>query len=216
MNVTFPEQYHAADLAGKPAVFKVKINAIKKLVVPELNEELAKELGFESVEDLKTKKTEEIKAREEARIKNEYIGKLLDKVAANSKVEVPFSMVATEVKNRISEMENQLSAQGIGMDMYLQMTGMDRAKLENQIAPMAAGKVKVDLILEAIAKAENLEVSEEEVTAKMTEVARYYGMDLTKLEEELKAHNNYDNFKYTLKGECMMQKAIDLLVETAK
>ena len=216
INVTFPEQYHAADLAGKPAVFKVKINAIKKLVVPELNEELAKELGFESVEDLKTKKTEEIKAREEARIKNEYIGKLLDKVAANSKVEVPFSMVATEVKNRISEMENQLSAQGIGMDMYLQMTGMDRAKLENQIAPMAAGKVKVDLILEAIAKAENLEVSEEEVTAKMTEVARYYGMDLTKLEEELKAHNNYDNFKYTLKGECMMQKAIDLLVETAK
>lgn len=69
INVTFPEQYHAADLAGKPAVFKVKINAIKKLVVPELNEELAKELGFESVEDLKTKKTEEIKAREEARIK---------------------------------------------------------------------------------------------------------------------------------------------------
>ena len=216
INVTFPEQYHAADLAGKPAVFKVKINAIKKLVVPELNEELAKELGFESIEDLKTKKTEEIKAREEARIKNEYIGKLLDKVAANSKVEVPFSMVATEVKNRISEMENQLSAQGIGMDMYLQMTGMDRAKLENQIAPMAAGKVKVDLILEAIAKAENLEVSEEEITAKMTEVAKYYGMDLAKLEEELKTHNNYDNFKYTLKGECMMQKAIDLLVENAK
>ena len=100
--------------------------------------------------------------------------------------------------------------------MYLQMTGMDRAKLENQIAPMAAGKVKVDLILEAIAKAENLEVSEEEITAKMTEVAKYYGMDLAKLEEELKTHNNYDNFKYTLKGECMMQKAIDLLVETAK
>lgn len=216
VNVTFPEQYHAAELAGKPAVFKVKVNSIKTLVTPELNEELAKELGFESVEDLKAKKAEEIKGREEARIKNEYIGKLLDKVAANSKVEVPFSMIATEVKNRISEMEQQLSAQGIGMDMYLQMTGMDRAKLESQIAPMAAGKVKVDLILEAIAKAENLDASEEEVTAKMTEIARYYGMDLAKLEEELKSHNNYDNFKYTIKGECVMQKAIDLLVETAK
>ena len=201
VNVTFPEQYHAADLAGKPAVFKVKVNSIKTVVTPELNDELAKELGFESVEDLKAKKTEEIKAREEARIKNEYIGKLLDKVAANSKVEVPFSMVATEVKNRISEMEQQLSAQGIGMDMYLQMTGMDRAKLENQIAPMAAGKVKVDLILEAIAKAENLDASEEEVTAKMTEVAKYYGMDLAKLEEELNKHNNYENFKYTIKGQ---------------
>lgn len=216
VNVTFPEQYHAAELAGKPAVFKVKVNSIKTLVTPELNDELAKELGFESVEDLKAKKAEEVKAREEARIKNEYIGKLLDKVAATSKVDIPFSMVATEVKNRISEMEQQLSAQGIGMDMYLQMTGMDRAKLENQIAPMAAGKVKVDLILEAIAKAENLDVSDDEVTAKMTEVAKYYGMDLAKLEEELKKHNNYDNFKYTIKGECVMQKAIDLLVETAK
>lgn len=216
VNVTFPEQYHAAELAGKPAVFKVKVNSIKTLVTPELNDELAKELGFESVEDLKAKKAEEVKAREEARIKNEYIGKLLDKVAATSKVDIPFSMVATEVKNRISEMEQQLSAQGIGMDMYLQMTGMDRAKLENQIAPMAAGKVKVDLILEAIAKAENLDASDDEVTAKMTEVAKYYGMDLAKLEEELKKHNNYDNFKYTIKGECVMQKAIDLLVETAK
>ena len=188
VNVTFPEQYHAANLAGKPAVFKVKVNSIKTLVTPELNDELAKELGFESVEDLKAKKAEEVKAREEARIKNEYIGKLLDKVAATSKVDVPFSMIATEVKNRISEMEQQLSAQGIGMDMYLQMTGMDRAKLESQIAPMAAGKVKVDLILEAIAKAENIEVSEDEVTAKMTEVAKYYGMDLAKLEEELNEH----------------------------
>ena len=188
VNVTFPEQYHAANLAGKPAVFKVKVNSIKTLVTPELNDELAKELGFESVEDLKAKKAEEVKAREEARIKNEYIGKLLDKVAATSKVDVPFSMIATEVKNRISEMEQQLSAQGIGMDMYLQMTGMDRAKLESQIAPMAAGKVKVDLILEAIAKAENIEVSEDEVTAKMTEVAKYYGMDLAKLEEELNNH----------------------------
>lgn len=192
VNVTFPEQYHAANLAGKPAVFKVKVNSIKTLVTPELNDELAKELGFESVEDLKAKKAEEVKAREEARIKNEYIGKLLDKVAATSKVDVPFSMIATEVKNRISEMEQQLSAQGIGMDMYLQMTGMDRAKLESQIAPMAAGKVKVDLILEAIAKAENIEVSEDEVTAKMTEVAKYYGMDLAKLEEELNKHKNYD------------------------
>ena len=216
VNVTFPEQYHAANLAGKPAVFKVKVNSIKTLVTPELNDELAKELGFESVKDLKAKKAEEVKAREEARIKNEYIGKLLDKVAATSKVDVPFSMISTEVKNRISEMEQQLSAQGIGMDMYLQMTGMDRAKLESQIAPMAAGKVKVDLILEAIAKAENIEVSEEEVTAKMTEVAKYYGMDLAKLEEELNKHKNYDNFKYTIKGECVMQKAIDLLVETAK
>ena len=100
--------------------------------------------------------------------------------------------------------------------MYMQMTGMNRAKLEAQIAPMAATKVKADLILEAIAKAEGIEVSEDEIKEKMTEIAKMYGMDLAKLEEELNKHKNYDNFKMTVQGECLMQKAIDVIVNNAK
>ena len=138
---------------------------------------------------MKVKTEERIKAREEERVKNQYVGKLLDKISSTSTVEIPVSMVASEVKARIAEMEQQLAAQGIGFDMYLQMTGMDRAKLEAQVAPMAAGKVKADLILEAIAKAENLEVSEDETKEKMTEIAKMYGMDLAKLEEELNKTN---------------------------
>ena len=216
VNVTFPAEYHAANLAGKPAVFKVKVNSIKKLVTPELNDELAKEFGFENVEDMKAKTEERIKAREEDRVKNQYIGKLLDKVSSTSTVEVPVSMIANEVRARITEMEQQLAAQGIGFDMYMQMTGMNRAKLEAQIAPMAAAKVKADLILEAIAKAEGIEVSEDEIKEKMTEIAKMYGMDLAKLEEELNKHKNYDNFKMTVQGECLMQKAIDVIVNNAK
>ena len=215
VNVTFPAEYHAANLAGKPAVFKVKVNSIKKLVT-ELNDELAKEFGFENVEDMKAKTEERIKAREEDRVKNQYIGKLLDKVSSTSTVEVPVSMIANEVRARIAEMEQQLAAQGIGFDMYMQMTGMNRAKLEAQIAPMAAAKVKADLILEAIAKAEGIEVSEDEIKEKMTEIAKMYGMDLAKLEEELNKHKNYDNFKMTVQGECLMQKAIDVIVNNAK
>ena len=110
--VTFPAEYHAEALAGKPATFKVKINSIKTLATPELTDEFAKELGFESVEDLKAKKTEEIIAREEARVKNNYIGKLVQKLVSESKVDVPRSMVVREVENRMAEMNQQLAMQG--------------------------------------------------------------------------------------------------------
>lgn len=216
ITVNFPAEYHVASLAGKPAVFKVKVNAIKKLAVPELNDELAKEFGAESVEDLKAKTSERVTAREEDRIKGQYIAKLLEKLAGTTEVEIPVSMVASEVRARIGEMEQQLAAQGIKLDMYLQMTGMDLNKLQSQIAPMAAGKVKSDLMLREIIKAENIEATDEEVNAKMTELAKMYGMELPQLEEQLKKHNNLENFKMSVKEECLMQKAIDVLVNNAK
>lgn len=216
VKVTFPAEYHAANLAGKPATFKVKVNAIKKLFTPELNEELAKEVGAESVEDLKNTLSETIVKREEENLKNQYIAKLLEKLAETSEVEIPVSMIASEVKARIHEMEQQLASQGIKLDMYLQMTGMDLNKLQSQLAPIAAAKVKSDLMLGEIIKVEKLEVSEEEINEKMTQLAKLYGMDLAKLEEELKKHNNLENFKLSVKEECLMQKAIDVLVNNAK
>ena len=216
VNVTFPEQYHATNLAGKPAVFKVKVNAIKKLTVPELNDEVAKEFGAESVEDLKAKTTERVTKREEERIKNQHVAKLLDKLAETTEVEVPVSMIASEVRARIAEMEQQFGAQGIKLDMYLQMTGMDLNQLQSQIAPMAAAKVKSDLMLAEIIKAEKLEVTDEEVNAKMEDLAKMYGMSFDQLKENLEKGNNFDNFKLSVKEECLMQKAIEVLVKNAK
>lgn len=216
VNVTFPAEYHAEALAGKPATFKVKINSIKTLAKPELTEEFAKEAGFESVEDLKAKKTAEITAREEARIQNNFVGKLIQKVVANSKVDVPKSMVVREVENRMAEMNQQLAMQGMDLDQYLKMTGMTKEQAFNQIAPMAHNKVQVDLVLEAIAKAENLEVTAEELNAKVEEIAKMYGMTKEQLEAELNKNSNLDEFNHSLKTESLAQKAVEVIVNNAK
>lgn len=216
VNVKFPEEYHAESLAGKPAVFKVKINAIKKLVKPELNDEFAKTLSYESTEDLRTKKAEEITKRENDRIENEYIGKLIEEISKNTTVEIPVSMVNAEIENRMRELEYQLSAQGFKIDDYLKMMGGNKEMFAAQIAPSAEAKVKADLILAKIARLENLEVTEEETAAKMEEVAKMYGMDVPKLEVELKKYNNLENFKASLKTDLMMKKSIDFVVNNAK
>lgn len=216
INVTFPAEYHAEALAGKPATFKVKINSIKTLAKPELTEEFAKEAGFESVEDLKAKKTAEITAREEARIQNNFVGKLIQKVVADSKVDVPKSMVVREVENRMAEMNQQLAMQGMDLDQYLKMTGMTKEQAFNQIAPMAHNKVQVDLVLEAIAKAENLDVTAEELNTKVEEIAKMYGMTKEQLEAELNKNSNLDEFNHSLKTESLAQKAVEVIVDNAK
>lgn len=216
INVTFPAEYHAEALAGKPATFKVKINSIKTLAKPELTEEFAKEAGFESVEDLKAKKTAEITAREEARVQNNFVGKLIQKVVADSKVDVPKSMVVREVENRMAEMNQQLAMQGMDLDQYLKMTGMTKEQAFNQIAPMAHNKVQVDLVLEAIAKAENLEVTAEELNTKVEEIAKMYGMTKEQLEAELNKNSNLDEFNHSLKTESLAQKAVEVIVNNAK
>jgi trigger factor len=216
VTVTFPEAYHQESLAGKPATFKVKVNAVKVMEVPTLDDSFAKELGFESVEDMKAKVSEEIVKREEQRVENEFVGKLVQKIAEDTKVEVPNSMVQREIQQRMAEMEQQLSMQGIGFDMYLQMTGMTKEKMAEQIAPIAVNKVKVDLILEAIAKAENIVVTDEELKEQMTKIASMYGMDFETLRENLEKNGNLNNFTNAVKGETLMRQAIDFVVRNAK
>lgn len=216
ITVKFPEEYHSEELAGKPAVFKVKINAIKKLVKPELNEEFAKTLSYESVEDLKAKKSEEIEKREKDMIENEYTGKLLEEIAKNTTIGIPTSMINAEIDHRMRELEYQLSAQGFKVDDYLKMMGGNREMFAAQMLPSAEMKVKTDLILAKIAKLENIEVSQEEVAKKMEEVAKIYGMDVPALEAELKKYNNLENFKASLHTDIMMKKAIDIVINNAK
>ena len=216
VNVNFPENYQQESLAGKPALFKVKVNAVKLLNVPELNDELAKEYGYESVEDLKAKKKEEIETREINRIENEYRGKLIEKIAEHTKVEIPFSMIGGEIRNRVNKMENQLKMQGIGMDMYMKMTGMTIEDLEKQIAPSAAFKVKSDLILNTIAKNEKIEVSDEEITARMEDIAKMYNIELAQLENEIIKNGNLDAFKGSVHAEVILERALKVVTDAAK
>ncbi len=216
VKVNFPEEYHAAELAGKPAVFKVKINAIQVMETPEMNDELAKELGFESLEDLKTKTTENIIAEGTQRAEDEYLGKLILKVVEASEFEVPVSMIQQEIQNEMRRFEQQLQQQGLSLDMYMQMMGGDKKAFEEQIKPMVEPRIKSDLVLAEIARNEKIEATEEDITEKMAEVAKMYGMEVAKMEEELKTHNQLDAFKYSVKAEIVMKKTIDFIKAEAK
>ena len=216
ITVKFPEEYHAPELAGKPAQFKVKINAIKKLRQPELNDEFAKELGYASLDELKVKTKEETIKRENDRIENEYVSALLDKLMETTTIDVPVSMVQAEIQNRLKELEYQLSMQGFKMDDYLKMMGGNVETFAAQLAPAAEKKVKIDLILDRIAKDNNFEATDAELNERLEEVAKMYGMDVPTLEEELKKNNNLDNFKASVKYDIVMKKAIDEVVKNAK
>lgn len=216
VHVTFPEQYGHAPLAGKKATFKVKINGIKKVVKPELNGEVARELGFESVAELKEKKKAEIMEREEKAVKNETIGKIMHKIAEATEIAIPQSMVMGEVENKLKEMEHHLSMQGANMEMYLNMIGKKIDDVAKEMMPMAHAKVKADLILEEIARKEGLMITEEEMAAKMAEVAAMYGMDVAALETELKKNNGLDNFKANLNIDATLSKAVEFVYNHAK
>lgn len=216
VHVTFPEQYHSQELAGKPAVFKVKVKAVKYDKVPELNDEFAKSLGFENVDDMRVKTRETVEKRETERAKNEYRGELLKKVVEGTEIEIPRSLVYREVEGRLAELEQQLMAQGMDLKSYLAMTGMTHEAVFNQLAPMSEHKVKMDIILDKIAEIENIQASEEEFTAKMEEISKMYGMTAESLKEELVKNKNYENFEINVKNEIILNKAIDFIVNNAK
>ena len=177
VNVTFPEEYHAENLKGKPAVFKVKVNSIKRKEEAELNEDLAKELGYDSVEDLKAKTKENLTKREETRIENEYRGKVVDAVVDTVNFEIPEAVVEREIQFQINRFAQQLQMQGMSLNQYFEMTGQDIEKMRESIKESAEKSVKRDLVLTEIAKVENVQATEEEVNAELDRTALMYGMD---------------------------------------
>jgi trigger factor len=216
VNVTFPEEYFKDELAGKPALFKVKVNGIKKLEKPALDDEFAKDNGFDTLDELKTKKREEIVAREEARIESEYRNAIINKAIENAEITVPASMTNREIRTRIGEIENNLKMQGASLDMYLQMSGLTVETLAGQLRPMAEAKVKRDVVLGTISETEAVNVSDEELEAKVADVAKAYNMEVEKLREELTKAGNLNNFMENLKVDVEINKTVDILVANAK
>ena len=213
VNVTFPEEYHAENLKGKPAVFKVKVNSIKRKEEAELNEDLAKELGYDSVEDLKAKTKENLIKREEARIENEYRGKVVDAVVDSINFEIPEAVVEREIQFQINRFAQQLQMQGISLNQYFEMTGQDIEKMRESIKESAEKSVKRDLVLTEIAKAENVEATEEEVNAELDRTALMYGMDREGLIAEVRKSGNYARFIDEIKYQIINRKTVDLLAK---
>ncbi|WP_437131613.1 trigger factor [Bacillus atrophaeus] len=208
VEVTFPEEYHAEDLAGKPAVFKVKIHEIKAKELPELDDEFAKDVD-EEVETL-AELTEKTKKRLEEAKENEADAKLREelvlKASENAEADVPQAMINTELDRMMKEFEQRLQMQGMNLELYTQFSGQDENALKEQMKEDAAKRVKSNLTLEAIAQAENLEVTDEEVDAELTKMAEAYNMPVENIKQAI---GSTDAMKEDLK----VRKAIDFLVE---
>ncbi|KAF0819404.1 MULTISPECIES: trigger factor [unclassified Cytobacillus] len=211
VEVSFPEEYHAAELAGKPATFKVTVHEIKTKQLPELDDEFAKDAD-EEVETLDALK-EKIKTRLEESKKHEAEHHVRDTVveaaAANAEMEIPAAMVETEVNRMMQEFEQRLQMQGMNLELYFQFSGQDEAALREQMKEEAEKRVRVNLTLEAIAKAENIEVSDEEVTEELNKMAEMYNMSADQITQALGSLEG-------LKADLQIKKAVDFLVENSK
>lgn len=216
VNVTFPEEYHAENLAGKPVVFKVKVNDVKVKELPELNDEFAADTTeFNTLEELRADVRAKAEADAAEAAKNELRNRVIEKVVENTTVEVPEVMVKHEIENQMMELNYQLQYQGFGMEQFLQMTGKTmeefKAEFTTNRREEAVKNVKTSLVIEAIAKAEGVEVSEEEVNAEVEKMATAYNMTVEQVKEALRPNDLKD-----MEGQLKIRKTIDLLVDSAK
>ncbi|MGF2617294.1 trigger factor [Rossellomorea vietnamensis] len=211
VEVNFPEEYHAAELAGKPAVFKTKLHEIKAKELPELDDEFAKDAD-EEVETLAELK-EKIQKRLEESKKNEadqtLRDTLVEKASENTEVDVPDAMIDTEVDRMMQEFEQRLQMQGMNLDLYFQFSGQKEEDLRGQMKEDAAKRVRTNLTLEAIAEAENLEISDEEAEEEVNKLAEQYNMAADNIKQAL---GGLDNLKTDLK----IRKAVEVLVDNSK
>ncbi len=216
VNVTFPENYGAANLSGKSALFKVKVNSIKRKEEAELNDDLAKELGYDSLEDLKSKTKENLTKREENRIESDFRNKVVEKVVENVSVEVPEQLVQKEIQYRMSEFAQQLQMQGMSIGQYFEMTGQNAEKMRETLKESAEKSIKAQLVLDEIAKVENISATDEDVNKEIEKMAEMYGVEKDVILNDVKKSGNYARFSDNTKYQIKNRKTIDFLVNEAK
>lgn len=213
VNVTFPEEYHAAELAGKPAVFKVKVNEIKRKSVPALDDEFAKDVSdFDTLDELKQdikNKLEEQAKRDEENYKKEA---LIEQATKNATVDIPEVMIENEISNMLQEFEQRLQMQGLNLELYYQFSGLDEEKMRDQFRNDAEMRVRTTLTIEAIGKAENIEATSEEIDQEIENLASMYNRSADEIRQIFGARDGFEG----LKNDLIIRKTIDFLVENSK
>ena len=207
VKVTFPKDYHAEDLKGKEATFKVKVNEVKEVSVPELDKDFFDDLGMEGItnkEQLESQVKENIMARKEMECDNKYLDALLEAAAKNTSIDIPDVMIEEELHRMIHEYEDHLKMQGITLEQFYQFTNSDEAALKDQMKDEALKRVKYRLMLEEIANKEKIEISDKEAKEEASKLAKKYGVSE---DEFLMNFGGLDIVKYDLK----MRKAMDIL-----
>ena len=211
VNVTFPEDYQADELAGKPAVFKCKLNGIKETELPELDDEFASEVSeFDTLDEYKADIKATLQVKKEKAAKNTKEGLVIDKIIENASMEIPDPMVDTTKEQMLNEFAQQLSYQGLSVDQYFQFTGMTKEKFLETTTPEAERRIKSRLVLEAIAKTEDIQVSEDELNDELKKMAEMYQMDVEQLTDLVG-----DSEKDAIKQDIAVQKAVDLVTQAA-
>lgn len=211
VEVTFPEEYHAAELAGKPAVFKVKVHEIKAKEVPELDDELAKEIDeeVETLSELREKMKETTAQEKKTASETALRDDLVEAAARNAEIDIPEVMIESEVERMMQEFGQRLESQGMNLDLYFQFSGQDEEALRAQMKEDAQNRVRVSLTLEAIGKAENIEVTEEEINEEIQKMSDQFGMEAEQIKATLGGTSMLEN-------DLRFNKTVEFLVENAE
>ena len=211
VNVTFPEEYHSEELAGKEATFKCTVHEIKVKELPELDDDFAAEVSeFDTLEEYKADIKAKIKEQKQAEGNRQKEDQAVEKAVANATMEIPEAMIDTQVGQMVQEFAQRLQSQGLSMEQYFQFTGLTADKMNEEMRPQAVKRIETRLVLEAIAKAENIEISEEKLDAELTKMAEMYQMEVDKLKEYMG-----ESEKEQMKADMAVQEAVTLLVDSA-
>lgn len=211
VKVTFPEEYHSADLAGKEAIFKCKVHEIKEMEKPELNDEFAKDVSeFDTLEELKNDSREKLEKAAVSKAEYETKNAVLEKVYEANEIDIPEVMVEEQIDEMMREFDQQLRYQGLDLEKYFEYLQKEPKEFRDELRADALKKVKTRLVVEAVAEAEKLEASDEEIEAELKAMSDQYKMEVEKLKEML----NADNFAL-LSKDIKMRKAVDFMFENA-
>ena len=212
VNVTFPEDYHAEDLKGKAAVFKCTVHEIKAKELPEIDDEFAAEVSeFDTLEEYKADVKAKIKAQKEADGKAKKEDQAVEQAVANATMEIPDAMLDTQVRQMADDFAQRMMQQGLTMEQYFQFTGLTAEKMMEDLRPQALKRIQTRLVLEAIAKAENIEISDEKLDEEIAKMAEAYKMEADKLKEFMGEAE-----KKQMKEDMAVQEAVTFLVENAE
>ena len=210
INVTFPEEYHAEELKGKPATFKVSVKEIKEKQLPELDDDFAQDVSdFDTLAEYKEdlKKTISVRKENEAKAKKE--DEAIAKIVETSKMDIPEAMINTQVNRMVEDFAQRLQQQGLSIDQYFQYTGMTADKIVEEMKPEAVKRIQTRLVLEAVAKAEDIQVSDEEFDAELQKMADMYKMELSQIKEFM---GEFEGMQ--IRSDIAIQKAVDLIVNS--
>lgn len=211
VKVTFPEQYHSEELAGKDAIFKCKVHEIKETEVPEIDDEFVKDVSeFDTLDELKASKREELEKAAAVRAENQMKNSVIEKVFEANDIEVPEVMVQQEIENSMNEFDQQLRAQGMDLQTYLKYLGQDPVEFRDSLKEDAFKKTKTRMIVSKIADQEAFEVSKDEVKAELEAMAKQYGLEVDKLTEMI----GLENLK-VIEDDLKIKKAVDLMYDSA-